>query len=170
MKKILLALFVASAMIFQGCEGPEGPQGPPGVDGGLIVGEAFEVVIDFNDENAFAELFEFTEPLVDGDALLVYMEEASPVYEDSFAWRLLPQTFYFNEGILVYNFDYTPVDFSIFMDGAIDFTQLDPYWTDGLTFRGVIIPADLVDARMDFSDYEATMKHFGITEEDFKKK
>ncbi|MBD8489864.1 hypothetical protein IFO69_13985 [Echinicola sp. CAU 1574] len=167
MKKLFLILFVATGIIMQACEGPEGPPGEPGIN---IVGEAYEVEVSFNAENNYIEFFDFTEPLVEGDAVLVYMYEASPVDSEAFAWRLLPQTFYFENGILVYNFDYTPVDFSIFLDNSpIDFAQLDSYWTDNLLFRVVVLPADLVSssARMDFYDYEATMKYLDIEEGDF---
>lgn len=171
MEKRIIGLFVGLiGLILQSCEGPVGPQGVPGQDGGLIVGEAFEVEIDFTEENAFGEIFDLTPPMEEGDAVLIYMAEISPIDENRNAWRLLPQTFYLEDGILVYNFDYTPDSFSIFMDDSpIDFFGLDPYWTDNLIFRVVILPADLqnVNGRMDFSDYDATMKYLDIQEDDF---
>lgn len=172
MKRLLAIIGIASIFAFQACEGPMGPPGPPGLDGldGVnIVGEAFEVEITFNEANNYGEVFDFTQPLVDGDALLVYMLEASPLDENVFAWRLLPQTFYLEQGILVYNFDYTVNDFSIFLDNSpIDFSSLDPYYTDNLLFRVVVIPSDL-QSRIDYTDYEAVMKMLGIEEDDFVK-
>ncbi|PZX50230.1 hypothetical protein [Algoriphagus chordae] len=164
---LLLALF--GLVIFQSCEGPEGPQGIPGEPGINIVGTTFEVTANFTNENNYAEVFDFTEPLVDGDALLVYMLEESPAFPGTFAWRLTPQTFYLEEGILVYNYDYTVDDFSIFLDNSpINFSTLDPYYTTGLEFRAVVIPSDLAtNARVDYSDYEATMKLLNISENDF---
>ncbi len=164
--KLILALF--GLVIFQACEGPEGLQGIPGEPGINIVGTTFEVDVNFTSANDYSEVFDFTEPLVDGDAFLVYMLEESPVSQGTFAWRLVPQTFYLEEGILVYNFDYTINDFSIFLDNSpIDFSQLDPYYTTDLVFRAVVVPSDLIGARVDYTDYEATMKLLNISEDDF---
>lgn len=167
---LILALF--GMVLFQACEGPEGPQGiqgPPGEPGINILGTTYEVEINFTSANGYSAFFDFTEPLIDGDALLVYMLEQSPVEEGRVAWRLLPQTFYFEDGILVYNFDYTLDDFSIFMDNSpINFSQLDPYWTTGVIFRAVVVPADLaVNARVDYTDYKGTMDFLNISEDDF---
>lgn len=166
---LILALF--GLVIFQACEGPEGPQGLPGETGepGVnIVGQTFEVETDFTDANNYSANFDFTEPLVDGDALLVYMLEESPATEGRVAWRLLPQTFYLGDGILVYNFDYTLDDFSIFMDDSpIDFSTLDAYWTTGVLFRVVVVPSDLLGARIDYTNYEGTMDLLNISEDDF---
>jgi len=169
---LILALF--GLLIFQACEGPEGPQGLtgepglPGTPGVNIVGQTFEVEIDFTSATSYSGKFDFTEPLVDGDALLVYMLEQSPASEERIAWRLLPQTFYLAEGILVYNFDYTVDDFSIFLDDSpIDFSELDPYWTKGVLFRAVVVPSDLIGARVDYTNYEGTMDLLNISEDDF---
>ena len=166
---LILALF--GMFVFQACEGPEGPmgmQGVPGEPGVNIVGQTFEVEVDFTAENNYAGDFDFTEPLVDGDAFLVYMLEQNPATEGRIAWRLLPQTFYLEEGVLVYNFDYTVDDFSIFLDDSpIDFSTLDPYWTNGVIFRAVVVPSDLLGARVDYTNYEGTMKLLNISEDDF---
>ncbi|MCE7057380.1 hypothetical protein LZF95_22050 [Algoriphagus sp. AGSA1] len=172
MKNINLVILALIGMLaFQACEGPAGPQGPPGMDGEpgiIIVGQTFEVEVDFTEANNFANFLEFTEPLEDGDGVLVYMLEENPATEDAAGWRLLPQTFYFEDGILVYNFDYTLNDVSIFLDNSpIDFLALDPYWTNGVLFRVIVIPSDLINARIDYSDYKGTMDLLNISEEDF---
>lgn len=171
MKQLFLPLILLAALVIQSCEGPIGPQGPQGEPGDSFIGETFELEVSFNEANNYGESFDFTTPLFDGDVVLVYMNEESVFIEGRTAWRLVPQTFYFDEGVLVYNYDYTPQDFTIFMDiSPIDLSSLDPYWTNNLLFRVVVLPSDLMNARMDFTDYEATMTHFGITEEDFSKK
>lgn len=177
MKNINTLIFALFGLLaFQACEGPEGPQGVsgaqgvPGAPGVNIVGQTFEVEIDFTDANKYAGNFDFTEPLVDGDALLVYMLEKNPANEGRVAWRLLPQTFYLERGILVYNFDYTVDDFSIFLDDSpIDFSTLDIYWTKGVLFRVVVVPSDLIGARVDYTNYEGTMNLLNISEDDFVK-
>lgn len=163
---LILALF--GMFIFQSCEGPEGPQGIPGEPGFNVVGTTYEVEIDFTSANDYGEFFDFTEPLVDGDALLVYMLEESPLVAETFGWRLIPQTHYLEEGILVYNFDYTLNDFSIFLDESpINFSELDPYYTTDVVFRAVVVPSDLANARIDYTNYEATMDLLNISEDDF---
>lgn len=173
MRKFTAFLGLIGLLIFQACEGPQGPAGIDGVDGvdGVnILGSTYEVEIDFTDENNYAEFFEFTEPLIDGDALLVYMLEENPAELGTFGWRLLPQTFYLEQGVLVYNFDYTVNDFSIFLDNSpIEFSSLPAYYTTGVVFRAVVLPSDLISARVDYSDYEGTMKLLDIEEEDFIK-
>lgn len=163
---LILALF--GMFVFQACEGPQGPQGIPGEPGTNIVGTTYEVEIDFTEANNYGAFFDFTEPLVDGDALLVYMLEESPLVAGTFGWRLIPQTFYLESGVLVYNFDYTLDDFSIFLDDSpIDFSTLDPYYTTDVLFRAVVVPSDFLDARIDYSNYEATMNLLNISEDDF---
>lgn len=163
---VILALF--GMFVFQACEGPEGPMGPPGEPGAETIGTTYEIAVDFTEENNYGELIDFTVPLVDGDALLVYMLEESPLIPETFGWRLIPQTFYLEQGILVYNFDYTLNDFSIFLDDSpIDFSTLDPYYTNGVLFRAVVVPSDLIQARVDYTDYDATMKLLNISEDDF---
>lgn len=163
---LILALF--GMFLFQACEGPEGPQGIPGEPGEALVGTTYEMEVDFTEANNYGAFFDFTVPLVDGDALLVYMLEESPLVPETFGWRLIPQTFYLEQGILVYNFDYTVDDFSIFLDDSpIDFSTLAPYYTDGVLFRAVVVPSDLVTARVDYTDYEGTMDLLNISEDDF---
>lgn len=168
MKRFTAILGLIGIMAFQACEGPAGPPGIDGEDGINIVGQTFEVEASFNEANNYGAIFEFeNEPLFDGDALLVYMLEASPLDNTTFAWRLLPQTFFLEQGILIYNFDYTTTDFSIFLDNSpIDFSTLDPYYTDDLLFRVVVVPSDL-QARIDYSDYDAVTKMLGLDEDDF---
>jgi hypothetical protein len=78
-------------------------------------------------------------------------------------WRLLPQTEYFDDGVLVYNYDFTQNDVRFFLDGTTDFSLLDPSYTDEQVFRVVVVPADNV-GRLDISNLEAVQDTFGITE------
>lgn len=174
MKKLLPFFSLAALLIFQGCEGPEGPaglQGPQGQQGAQgesgfnFVGTTYEAEITFTAEDEFGGLFDFPEELVESDVILMY--RLSGVDEDRAVWRQLPQTLFFDEGVLIYNFDFTVRDFSIFLDGPIDYTILGPEWTDNQIFRIVVVPSDFPDGRIDYSDYEAVVAWLDIEEQDF---
>ncbi len=171
MRKFTYLFAFLVIVAFQACEGPPGPAGRDGLDGldGLdgvnIVGTTYEVEIDFVEEEDYSALFEFPVELVDSDAVLVYMLSGNDEGRD--VWRALPQTIYFEEGVLVYNFDYTVADFSIFLDGPIDYSILGPEWTDAQIFRVIVVPSDFPDARIDLTDYEAVTKMLDISDEDF---
>ncbi|NVJ84884.1 MAG: hypothetical protein HWE15_01165 [Algoriphagus sp.] len=168
MKKLIAIFGFATMVAFQACEGPVGPPGPPGqdgLDGVTIVGEAFEVDVDFTEANDYRELFEFDPAILESDVVLIYLrweqDGNTPI------WRPLPQTIFFEEGVLMYNYDFTRFDFSVFLDGPIDYSLLASDWTDNQLFRIVIVPADFAGSRIDFSDYEAVTKLLGLEEEDF---
>lgn len=164
MKRFIL-LFSALAFVLTSCTGDPGPPGRDGLnglnglDGGIIVSGAFEIEIDFTAANNY----EFVEPygfeVFPSDVTLVYIEWDT--FEGSPIWRLLPQTVYFDEGILTYNFDFTQDDVRFFLDGTIDFSILGPEWTDNQAFRVVVVPADNVDG-IDVSDINAVMALNGV--------
>jgi hypothetical protein len=167
MNKInLTALFLLISVMIS-CVGPEGPQGPIGPEGepGInILGTTYEVEIDFTSQNDYFEVFNFPVRLEDSDAVLVY--RLVGVENNRDIWRLLPQFYFFESNILIYNFDYSNIDFGIFLDGNIQFSTLGPQWRLGQVFRVIVVPADFASSRIDFTDYEAVMKLIGATEED----
>ncbi|SHO63514.1 hypothetical protein [Algoriphagus zhangzhouensis] len=169
MKRFTTIFSLIAVMAFQACEGPVGPQGPAGqdgVDGITIVGEAFEVEVDFTETNDYTEIFEFDPEIYDSDVVLIYIQweqdNGTPI------WRPLPQTIFFQEGVLMYNYDFTQYDFSVFLDGPLDYSLLGDEWTQDQLFRVVIVPADFSTTnRIDYSDYDAVTKMLGIEEDDF---
>lgn len=167
MRNIFLILTLIGFVAFQACEGPEGPIGPQGEPGIVIVGTTYEVEIDFNAENDYMEINPFAEKLVDGDAVLVYRLSAIDNGRD--VWRLLPQTYFFSDAVLMYNFDYTLDDHSIFIDGAVDPANLPDQWVNDQIFRIIVVPSDFPSGRIDYSNYEAVTAMLGITDEDFQR-
>lgn len=168
MKKLYAACFILGIIFLQGCEGPAGPQGPPGQDGEVIASSAFELEgVSFNSGNDYSIVEEYGFEVLPSDVVLVYILWETDGNE---IWRLLPQTVFLDGGILQYNYDFTLVDVSVFLDGTIDFSILDSEWTTGQILRFVVVPADFVDARMDFSDYEAVTRMLGLEEEDFQRR
>lgn len=170
MKNLITVLFV-SALFFTSCEGPQGIPGAPGLqgndglDGEVVVAPSFEIELDFTSGNNF----EFFEPYgfdtLSSDITLVYI--LWEVNNGQDVWRLLPQTVEFNTGTLVYNYDFTQTEVSIFLDGTVDFITLDSSWKNNRVFRVVVVPADNV-GRQDYSDLDAVMAQYDIT--DFEKR
>ena len=165
MKRFIL-LLSALALVLTACTGDPGPIGPPGprgfdgIDGidGEVAG-AFEIAIDFTAENNYEFIEEYGFDVFPSDVTLVYIEWDT--FEGSPIWRLLPQTVYFDEGILTYNFDFTQTDVRFFLDGTIDFSILDPVWTNNQAFRVVVVPAENVDG-IDTSDLNTVMALNGV--------
>lgn len=169
MRKISSIFGLAIIMAFVACEGPEGPQGaqgPQGAPGVNIVAEVFQENVNFTSENDFEAIFEFDPVIEVGDVLLVYIQwetnGQTPI------WRALPQTVFFEEGVLIYNYDFTRSDFRLFLDGPLDYSLLGPEWTQDQTFRIVIVPGDFSGSRVDWTNYDAVTKMLGITDSDFQ--
>ncbi len=160
--KRILTLISVFALLLTACEGPQGPPGFDGFDGqdgGLIVSSAFEIELDF----IAADNFEFIESygfdVFPTDVTLVYILWETINGQD--VWRLLPQTVSFDDGDLVYNFDFTQQDVRFFLDGTTDLNALDDVWTQNQVFRVVVVPADNV-GRRDYSDINTVIEVYGI--------
>ncbi len=160
MKK-LISLFTLILFI-SACEGPQGPPGRDGydgIDGGLIVSSAFEIVVNFNASNNYEYIENYGFDVYPSDVVMVYISWETDNGQD--IWRALPQTTYFNEGSLIYNFDFTQDDVRFFLDGDIDFGILGSEWTQNQVFRVVVIPADNVDS-VDINDYNNVIETLNI--------
>ncbi|MCR8667805.1 hypothetical protein NO995_08940 [Aestuariibaculum sp. M13] len=157
MKK-LIYLFALS-ISFLACEGPQGPPGLPGSDGGLFVASAFEIEINFNAANNYEYIENYGFDVYPSDVVMVYISWETDNGQD--IWRALPQTTYFNEGTLIYNFDFTQDDVRFFLDGDIDFSILASEWTQNQVFRVVVIPADNVDG-LDLNNYNNVIESLNI--------
>jgi hypothetical protein len=183
MKKILLVVLMLGVMLAPACEGPEGPQGPPGFDGqdgvdgedgrdGIdIIDLVFEVEVDFDEDNGFAAVFNFGEGIFEDDNFLVFREFGVTENGRSI-WRLLPQTIFLENGVLVYNYEFTNQILAIFLDGAVDPTTLQARFTQDQYFRIVYMPGLFAgggNGRVDYSDFDAVMKMLGKSEKDIVK-
>lgn len=170
-KKLIPLLFVI-AILFQGCKGDDGA---PGVDGGTVLGTTFDITkVNFTSANKYVTSYTFaaTSPnvkVLESDLVLIYIYWGQDVLGNALdAWRLMPQTTYDTGlGALIYNFDRTTTDFSIFLDGNVDYSKLPASYTQNQTFRVVIIPSDFSSRKsgtVDYSDYEAVKKFYNIDE------
>ncbi|WP_374958737.1 collagen-like protein [Gilvibacter sp.] len=170
MKRIALLLLLALPLtVFTSCEGDPGPPGPPGLDGTSLLGTVFEVNANFNAGNDYRNFFGYPSSLqvFDSDVVLVYLlEETTPEGLD--VWSLLPQTFFTADGTLVYNFDYTAVDMSVYLYADFNLDLLGPVFTDNQIFRVAVVPADFGE-NIDIFDMEAVMDALSVSTDNIER-
>lgn len=160
MKRILSFISVFT-LLLTSCEGPQGPPGFDGRDGAIIASSAFEIILDFNEANDYEFIEAYGFDVFPTDVTLVYVLWETINGQD--IWRLMPQTVQFDDGDLVYNYDFTQSDVRFFLDGTTDFLLLDDAYTQNQVFRVVVVPADNV-GRIDYSNLEAIMTFYDIKE------
>ncbi len=180
MKKLGLLFGLMIAMFTLSCEGPAGPPGPPGLDGldGLdginILGRVYDIEGDFS-PSTNPPYSIFTEFSVDAPSVEVFETDVVLVYilweqlDDSSGpidvWRPLPQVRLVDQGILQYNYDYTFLDATIYLETDFDEGLLLPGDTDNQIFRIAILPADGVSsAKLDTSNMQAVLDYLGVKE------
>ena len=148
----------------EGIPGPRGYDGRDGIDG-----------IDGEESYVFEYEFSFTAPeysvllnlpndfeMLDSDVMQVYFlwEVTNDRVE---VWRALPQTLFFTDGMLQYNYDYTKFDARVFLDGTVNLDGLGADLTDNWIARVVVIPAQFT-GRIDYSDYNAVKAHLNLSD------
>ena len=131
--------------------------------------EVFEVTTSFSSNNNFSRLVTFNPPIYSSDMVLVY--RLSGYSNGTDYWKLLPETFYFNDGTLDYKFDYnfSIYDVELYMEG-FELWNLSTQITNNQTFRLVVVPAGFTNkSAVDYSDYNATIEMLGYKESVIKK-
>jgi hypothetical protein len=162
MKKIIILLAVIGMFGFQGCEGPEGPPGQDGLIGGVI-----EITdVSFTSSNNFNIVRNFA-PIYDTDMILVY--RLSGVNNGVDIWSLVPETHYFPDGTLDFNYDFefTKSSVNIFMGGS-DLGTVPNEFRINQIFRIVILPADFTSS-VDKNNYKAVINSLNIKENQIQK-
>ena len=172
---LIFALLVASCTFNgdDGAPGPRGPQGPPGEDGEEAY--VFEYTdISFTSPN-YEHYLEFpnTFQMRETDKVLIYFLWDYIEEDDLDIWRPLPQTIFTQYGTLLYNYDFSIHDVRLFMDANFNLDFLDADATDNWIVRAVIVPGQQASARntapVDYNDYNAVIKYFGLKESNIKK-
>jgi len=150
MKNLLLLILVGSMLLFPSCEGPQGPQGPPGLDS---LGQVFEANITFTNGNGYSRLITYPSNVVvyESDVVLVYLLE-DVVDGNIDVWTQLPQTYFLNQGTLLYTFDHTFLDVNIFLDANFDLGLLGSNFTDDQIFRIAILPAEYANSNLSMEE------------------
>ena len=168
MKKITLFLAFIGMITLNSCTVNEVVDTPYQYDSDTIA-EVFEVTTSFGPNNNYSRLVTFNPPIYNSDVVLVY--HLYDVVNGSDVWRLMPQTYYFdNGGEVDYNYDFTKYDVNIFLDANFDLNTLSSAWTQNQTFRLVVVPGSFKTAnKVDYSDYNATIEMLGYKDAKIKK-
>jgi hypothetical protein len=174
MKKLLAILLLLGGIAgIQSCSGPMGPIGPPGPQGpqgqaGInIQGQVFEREISFTAANQYRVLIPYGRTIRESDKVVAFL--LWEIDNGTDVWRPLPQTVFFQQGLLMYNYDFTRVDISFFLDSNFPLNQVPADFRNNQVFRFIIIPAQFANSRIDLTDYHALVAYLGIQETDIIK-
>lgn len=171
MKNPLMLLFLFGIMLSSCVDSAVGPRGSDGYDGldGLdgLNGEesyVFEYEFDFTAPEYSQVLSlpdDFT--MLDSDVMLVFF--LWDISEGTEIWRSIPQTLYFSDGILNYNYDFTKYDAKVFLDGTVNLDGLGADYTDNWIARVVVVPGQFTGGRstLDYSDYNQVKDYFQLS-------
>ena len=168
MKKLLYLFAIAGITALSSCEGDPGPQGPPGTNVEAAVFELNDVDFDFDNGYFISGTYPSNLTVLDSDVLLVYrlndlINPTTPI------WQQIPRTLFVEEGEVDYDFDFSRNDYQLYVGGTFTLT---PEFTDGQTFRLVVIPGYFADRNansIDFSDYNAVARAYNIKESDVRR-
>jgi hypothetical protein len=156
MKNLFLLLAMTTTLIFTSCEGPSGPPGPPG---DTILGQVFEANVNFNEGNSYSRLVTFPSNIVvyESDVVLVYLLEGV-TNGDIDIWSQLPQTYFLDQGTLLYTFDHTFLDVNLFLDANFDLSTLGSDFTNDLIFRIAILPAEYANTNLTMEELMSNLQ------------
>jgi hypothetical protein len=176
MKRILLLLAIVGMTALQGCSNDDDR-----VDNDTV-GLVFDINKSFNAQGEIIFPFNAGE-VFSGDVVLIYWMESTTTNGNP-VWRLIPQNIYFpnNEypsisGYLTYNYDFTTTEAKIWTETDINLASI-PNYSVGQFFRVIVVPGQnpifarsagnkgkTVTQTVDYKDYEAVVKAYGIKEE-----
>jgi len=168
MRKIITMVVLVGITVLSSCEGPQGPAGQNGQDG--LLSEVFEITRSFTNSNNFSNVVSYPHSIYSSDMVLVYRLEN--VVEGLDVWKLLPQTYYFNDGTLYFTYDFyfTKFDVNIVMNGS-DLGTISDQFRINQIFRIVILPgyfSGRSTKKVDKNDYNAVIKAYNINDSNVK--
>jgi hypothetical protein len=163
MKKIFFLFTIFIALGITSCEGPPGL---PGIDAEIT--SIYEITkVDFVLNNNFGIKYTFPKPNYTSDIILVY--RLSGIDNGKDVWKLLPETYYFNNGTrnFGYNFDFTSRDIDIYLEGN-DLQTVETKYRLNQIFRIAVVPANVINS-IDRNNYNAVMSTLKIKENQIEK-
>ncbi|WP_313807118.1 hypothetical protein [Flavobacterium sp.] len=172
MKKIILVVAMISGMLFmQSCVREEVVVEDT-VDYDTI-SEVWEYSnVDFHSGNNFSVLIDYPHTIYASDMVLIYRLAGVGAGGDE--WKLLPETYYFDDGTLDFGYknDFTQYDAKIDLYGY-DLPGLSSAYRLDQVFRIVVIPAyfgKMAQGKtVDTSNYKEVIAFYGIDETKLKK-
>ena len=169
MKRITLVLAFIGMITLNSCTVNDTPPAQIQQVNNTYVSEVFEVTTSFGSNNNFSRLVTFNPPIYNSDTVLVY--HLYDVVNGSDVWRLMPQTYFFDNGVeLDYNYDFTQYAVNIFLDSNDNLNYFSSAWTQNQTFRLVVVPGSFKMAnKIEYSDYNTTIKMLGYKDIKIKK-
>ena len=162
MKKFTLLFAIIGMLTFQSCTVNDTT--PINTTDNDTISEVWEFTRSFTTTNNFSNLITFPHTIYASDMVLVY--RLSAVTGGTDVWKLLPETYYFNNGTLDfrYDFDFTQYDASIFMEG-FDLAGVSAAYRTNQVFRIVVIPGYFGNKNsnaVNFNDYNAVLSAYNI--------
>jgi len=161
MKKITLILAFIGMITLQSCTVNE--DNVNGIDNDTI-SEVFEYTnVNFL-PNSYTVVLNFPHTIYSSDMVLVY--RLSDVFQGEDVWKLLPETYYFNDGTLDFRYDYnfTRYDAEVFMEGY-DLAGLSSAVRLNQVLRVVVIPAAFgKNGNINYNDYKSVINAYNIDE------
>ena len=161
MKKIALFLAFIGMITLQSCSTNDSAQNAIDND---TISEVFRYYnVNFL-PNDYSVVLEFPHAIYNSDMVLVYRLSGSFQGED--VWKLLPETYYFDDGTLNFRYDndFTRFDAEVHLEGY-DLAGLTNDVKLNQTLRVVVIPAYFGNkASVDFKNYKAVVEAFHIDE------
>jgi hypothetical protein len=115
--------------------------------------------------NSYSVVLNFPHTIFTSDMVLVYRQ--SGTYQGEIIWKLLPETYYFDDGTLDlrYDFDFTRYDAEVHLEG-FDLANVTAAYKLNQRVRVVVIPAYVTNkmSKVNLKDYNAVVKAFHIDE------
>lgn len=161
MKKITLLIAFIGMIILQSCTVNEVSDK---YDSDTI-SEVFEYSnVDFVSANGYTVVLNFPHATYTSDMVLVYRLSGYGAAGD--VWKLLPETYYFNDGTLDFGYDndFTRYDAQVNLFGY-DLPGLSNAYKLDQVIRVVVIPASFgnkTSNKIDFEDYNSVKEHFNL--------
>lgn len=154
MKRLTLFLAFIGMVTLQSCSN----------DDSDTIGQTFEYTnVNFLPDD-YSVVLTFPHEIYNSDMVVVYRR--SGVFQGEDVWKLLPETYYFDDGTLDrrYDFDFTRFDAEVHLEGY-DLAGLTNDVKLNQILRVVVIPSGFgKTSNVDFNNYKAVVKAFHIDE------
>ena len=158
MKRITIILAFIGMITLQGCTVNDNHTDSD------TISEVFEYSnVNFVPNN-FSVILAYPHAIFSSDMVLVY--RLSGNFQGQDIWKLVPDTYYFDDGTLdfEYNYDFTRFDVNVYLNG-FDLASISTAYRLNQVFRVVIIPGYFgKNSSLDYSEYNAVIKAFNIDE------